>query len=132
METIWRVPDDLWEEDVKPTIDELDPPSVSGRPRIDARAAFNGIIHHMRTGCQWSALPREFGDDSSVHRTFQRWIACGVIVRIWARIVERCEELCGVDWRWQAADTAMGKARLGGIRSAPIPRIVRRMAASAA
>ena len=29
--------------------------------------------------------------------------------------MEECEELGGVDWEWQAADGAMGKARLGGI-----------------
>ena len=28
--------------------------------------------------------------------------------------MEGCEELGGVDWEWQAADGAMGKARLGG------------------
>jgi len=28
-------------------------------------------------------------------------------------MVEECEELGGVDWEWQAADCALGKARLG-------------------
>ena len=28
--------------------------------------------------------------------------------------MEGCEELDGVDWEWQAADGAMGKARFGG------------------
>jgi hypothetical protein len=32
--------------------------------------------------------------------------------------VERCDELGGVKWEWQAADGAMGKARLGGTSSA--------------
>jgi putative transposase len=127
--TIWHVPDDLWKQ-IQPVLDELDPPAHTGRPRIDARAALDGIIYQMRTGCQWNVLPMEFGDDSSVHRTFLRWIKKGVLERIWATLIESCEELGGVEFRWQAADTAMGKARMGGIKSAPTRRIERKTAPS--
>jgi hypothetical protein len=33
--------------------------------------------------------------------------------RLWAVLIERCEDLDGVDWQWQAADGALGKARTG-------------------
>jgi hypothetical protein len=39
----------------------------------------------------------------------------GVLDRIWAALVEECEEFGGVEWEWQAADGAVGKARFGGI-----------------
>jgi putative transposase len=128
--TIWEVDDELWKT-IQPILTELDPSSWTGRDRIDPRAALNGIIYQMRSGCQWNHLPKSFGDDSSVHRTFQRWIKKGVLERIWAALIESCEELGGVDWQWQSADGAMGKARLGGTLSAPTPRIVRKMAPSA-
>jgi len=118
--TIWKVSDELWEI-IRPILEELDPPAKTGRPRTGQREALDGIIHQMRTGGQWNRLPREFGDDSSVHRTMQRWIAKGVLERLWAVLVENCEELGGVDWQWQSADGAMGKARFGGISSAGIP-----------
>ena len=129
--TIWEVSDELWNT-IQPILDELDPPAKTGRARIDQRKALNGIIYVMRTGCQWNHLPAPFGDDSSVHRTFQRWVAKGVLPRIWAVLVENCEELDGVDWEWQSADAAMGKARFGGIASARIPRIGASPARSAA
>jgi len=129
--TIWRVPDDLWER-IALVLDELDAPASTGRPRIDPRAALDGIIYQLRTGCQWEALPREFGDDSSVHRTLQRWIAKSVLPLVWSLLVSECAELGGVNFDWQAADCSMGKARQGGTRSAQIPRIAARMAASAA
>jgi putative transposase len=125
--TIWEVSDELWNV-IQSILDEVDPASWTGRNRIDQRAALNGIIYQMRSGCQWNHLPKQFGDDSSVHRTFQRWVQKGVLKRIWATLVDRCEELGGVDWRWQSADGAMGKARFGGMMSVPIPRIVRKMA----
>ena len=74
----------------------------------------DGIIFPMRTGCPGNWLPRELGDDSAIHRTFQRWVELGILVRIWAVLVEECEELGGVDREWQAADCAMGKARWEG------------------
>jgi putative transposase len=111
--TIWRVPDELWAE-IKPILDQYDPPKQTGRKRIDPRAALDAILFRLRSGCQWNQLPKEFPDDSSVHRTFQRWVRLGVFERLWARLVEACDELGGVDWEWQAADGMLGKARLGG------------------
>jgi len=106
--TIWRVPDELW-HNIQPILDQLDPPAKTGRPRIDPRAALNGIIYRMRTGCQWNQLPKEFPDDASVHRTMQRWIEREVFPAIWTSLVKACDELGGVDFEWQAADGAMGK-----------------------
>ena len=116
--TIWRVPDPLWAE-VKPILDELDPPKPRGRQRVDPRGVLDAVIFRLRTGCQWNHLPNELPDDSSVHRTFQRWVKLQVFDRIWAVLLERCEDLGGVDWQWQAADGAMGKARFGGTWSGP-------------
>ena len=68
LETIWEVPDDLWEE-IEPLIRQLDPPKPTGRKRQDPRKMLNAIIFRMRSGCQWNKLPSNLGDDSTVHRT---------------------------------------------------------------
>jgi transposase len=117
--TIWTVSDKLWEV-VAPILAEVDPPKTTGRPRVDARRTLEAIILRMRSGCQWNQLPERFPDDSSVHRTFQRWVRLGLFERLWATLVDHCAELGGVDWEWQAADTMLGKARLGGTSSAAI------------
>ena len=114
------MPDELWEI-IEPILNEHDPPKSTGRPRVDQRATLDAIIFRMRSGCQWNRLPEEFPDDSSVHRTFQRWIELGVLDLIWESLVEQCEELGGVDFEWQAADGAMGKARFGGTSIGPNP-----------
>ena len=123
---IWTASDDLWAI-VAPILADLDPPKPRGRKWIDQRAAFDAIIFRLRTGCQWNHLPREYPDDSSVHRTFQRWVALGIFDRIWAVVQEACEDLGGcagyprTGGEWQAADAAMTKARKGGTRLVPIP-----------
>lgn len=77
---------------IEPIMADLDPPLPTGRKRIDQRKALDGIIYHLRTGCQWNALPKEFGDDSSVHRTFQRWLEMDVLDGLWADLLEACED----------------------------------------
>jgi transposase len=129
--TIWEVNDELWKI-IQSILDELDPPALTGRPRTGQRQALNGIIHQMRSGGQWNQLPEKFGDDSSVHRTMQRWISKGVLERLWSVLIENCEELDGVDWEWQSADGATGKARFGGTWSDQTPRIAGKMARNAA
>lgn len=128
--TIWEVNDELWSI-IQPILEKRDPPAATGRPRTGQREALDGIIYQMRSGVQWNQLPRRFGDDASVHRTMQRWIAKGVFERIWAVLIENCAELGGLNWQWQSADGAMGKARFGGTVSARIPPIVRKTARNA-
>src|ERR1700743_2716901 len=94
IDTIWECPDDLWNNVIWPVIEALDPPAATGRKRVDLRPALNGIIYHLRA---------EFGDDSSVHRTMQRWITKGVFDEIWSVLVGHCEGLGAVAWTWQSA-----------------------------
>jgi putative transposase len=118
--TIWEIPDDLWEA-VKILLQEYDPPAVTGRPRDDWRPILNAIIHRFRTGCQWKRLPKEFGDDSKIHRVFQHWVKLEVFEKIWGFLLAECDELEQVQWNWQAADGWLGKSRMGGDLIGPNP-----------
>jgi putative transposase len=111
--TIWEIPDDVWPL-IQTILDEHYPAKPKGHRRGALRRVLNGLIFRVRTGCQWSQLPKPFGDDSTVHRHFQRWCQRGILARLGAVLVEACDALGGVDWQWQAADAAMGKARMGG------------------
>jgi putative transposase len=120
--TLWQVPDGLWER-IEPLLHEADPPKPRGRHRVDRRRVLDGIIFRLRTSCQWNHIPRVYGDDRTIHRYFQHWCRSGLFEKIWALLVEECDELQGVQWEWQAADAAMRKARFGGARLVRIPRI---------
>jgi putative transposase len=122
LETIWEMDDNLWAI-VEPLLVEFWPRKRTGRPLACWRGCLNGVIYQMRTGCQWNRLPKVFGDDSTVHRWFQRWAEAGILERLWAVLIEHCDELRGVEWKWQAADGSLAKARFGGPMSGRIPRI---------
>lgn len=120
MPTIWEAPDDLWER-IEGLLNEFDPPKPTGRKRANARQILNGIIYRFRTGCQWNHLPEKYGNDSTVHRTFQRWVELKLVAMLWSLLVAECDELALVDWEWQAADGWLGKARSGGDAVGPNP-----------
>lgn len=120
--TIWEVPDELWER-LEAILLKHYPPALTGRPRADLRRVVNGVIFRLRSGCQWNRLPERFGDDATVHRWFQRFVRDGVLEDLWSVLLGECEELGALDWRWQAADGCMGKARFGGEKRGRIPPI---------
>jgi putative transposase len=92
----------------------MDPPKSTERKRVDSRRMLDGIVFRIRSGCQWNRLPRDLGDDSTIHRTFKCWVDLEVLQRLWFILVNECEEIGGVEWEWQAADCAMVRSRLGG------------------
>lgn len=118
--TIWRVPDDLWAE-IEPLLPKPGPKKKPGRPRVPDRVALNGILYVLRTGCQWKAVPKEFSSGSTCHLRFSQWVKAGVFAKLWAILVERYDELKGIDWQWQALDSATVKAPLGGEETGPNP-----------
>ena len=71
--TIWRIPDDLWLI-VRHVLPPAELRRSRGRPWIDSRRIVDGVLYVLRTGCQWKAVPREYGSGSTVHRRFQRWV----------------------------------------------------------
>src|SRR3954469_6896863 len=118
--TIWEIPDELWRR-IEPILKEFWPKKTTGRHVANWRKMLNGIIFRMRSGCQWGQLPERFGPKSTVFDWFQRWVEGGIFEKIWAVLVEECDELGGVQWQWQSADAMLGKARSGGEKDGQEP-----------
>lgn len=116
----WRIPDELWSR-LQPLLPAHQPHPKGGRPWTDERQAMDGIFYLLRTGCQWKALPREFGAASTVHDRFQLWRKAGVFERLWQEGLLEYDALKGIEWEWQALDGAMTKAPLGGRGHWPQP-----------
>jgi len=110
--TIWRVDDALWAA-LQPLLAIDKPRKKSGRPRLDDRPLFDGLIWLARNGGQWATLPRQFGAKSTVHARFQEWVEHGCLERAWARLLAVYDDEVALDWQWQAADGCLVKAPLG-------------------
>jgi transposase len=79
---------------------------------MPARRVFSAIVYVLRTGCQWKALPREFGSSSAVHKHFQNWHKAGFFLKLWQAGLAEYDGMQGIAWEWQSIDGAMGKAPL--------------------
>ena len=93
-----------------------------GRPRkVDLRNVVEAILYVLSTGCQWKAMPREFGSGSAIHEYFQEWVRSGIFAKLWRCALEEYEALKGIDWEWQSLDGAMTKSPLGGEKNRQKP-----------
>jgi len=73
----------------------------AGRKPIPARKAFEGVVHVLRTGVPWKALPKSLGSASTIHRHFDTWQASGFFVKLWEAGLAEHEEMEGIAWQWQ-------------------------------
>jgi hypothetical protein len=80
---------------------------LKGRMHLYERAV-------IKRAFKWNQIPKVYGDDSTIHRTFQRWVQIGIFEMIWSLLLTERDGLGLVDWQWQAADGTLGKARGGG------------------
>lgn len=115
-----QVPDALWER-----IDLFLPiyksSNKGGRPRLPLRNVVNGILYVLQTGCQWKAMPLQFGSGSAIHAYFQEWVESGVFAELWEHALSEYDDLKGIDWEWQSMDGAMTKSPLGGEKNREKP-----------
>jgi putative transposase len=115
-----EIPDSLWERiDLVLPIYPTSP--RGGRPRLAMRRVVEGVLYVLATGCQWKAMPREFGSGSAIHAYFQEWAESGVFEEPWQLALAEYDELKGIDWKWQSLDGALTKAPLGGEKNRQEP-----------
>lgn len=77
----WRIPDKLWQR-IEPLLPKRRQSRKGGRPPLAYRQVLDGIFYVLRTGCQWKAVPPEFGSGSALHRYFQRFVERGLFKKL--------------------------------------------------
>ncbi len=116
------VPDDLWYL-IEPLLPPEPPKPKGGRPRVPDRVALAGILYRVRTGCQWKALPRDFGSGSTCHLRMTQWARAGVFPKIHETLLRYYERRRGIKWDFASLDSAMAKAPKGGAKLGRTRRI---------
>ena len=67
-----------------------------GRPRtVDMREVLNAIFYVVKTGCQWSMLPRDFPPKGMVYHYFNTWRKSGEWEVINRRLREQLRQQLG-------------------------------------
>jgi transposase len=108
------IPEPLWQK-LQLLIPPPPPrPTRRGRPRNHDRVVVSGIIYRLRTGCQWRAIPPEFGSGQTCHRPFQEWERQGVFQKLFICMLHDYDHRRGIQWQWGALDSVIAKAPKGG------------------
>ena len=119
-ERFHQIPEALWDR-IVPLLPVYKRSCKGGRPRLPLRNVVGGILYILETGCQWKAMPKQFGSGSAIHAYFQSWGKSGVFKKLWALALTEYDDLKGIDWKWQSMDGAMTKAPLGGKKNREKP-----------
>jgi transposase len=56
-----------------------------GAPRVDDRRVISGILHVLKSGWRWRAVPPAYGPRTTLYNRYNRWARQGV----WRRLLER-------------------------------------------
>ena len=69
-------------------IDPHVPKVYRGKRRVDDRRVISGIVHRLREGCRWRALPAVYGPYTTVFNRYNRWSERGLWQAIFAALVK--------------------------------------------
>ena len=124
--------DELWEQ-IEPLLPKHPPDPRGGAPRAPDRPCLEGILHVLKTGCQWQRLPRcdLWPSGSTCYRRFAEWTKMGVWPQLHRRLLNVLGRSGEIDLSHVVVDSASVRAVKGGRIPEKIPPIVRKTAANA-
>ena len=87
----------------------------TGRPRVDDRAALEGILFVLHTGCRWRDLPPALGCGSghTAWRRLRQWQGAGVWEKLHRAVLEELSEQEILDWSRASIDAVSVRAKRG-------------------
>jgi transposase len=89
-----------------------------GRPPVDDRKCFDGILWIAWTGAPWSALPKEYGSSSTCWRRLRDWEEQDVFLNLWRALLAELDDEDKLCWDECFADGSFAPAKKGATKSA--------------
>jgi len=126
------VSDELWRE-VEPLLPEHPPNPKGGAPRKPDRPCLEGVLHVLRTGCQWRMLPAcdLWPSGSTCWRRFAEWTRSGAWPQLHRRLLNLLGAAGAVDLDRVVVDSATVRAKKGARTPGPARSTGARTAANA-
>lgn len=90
-----------------------------GRPRVEDRRCFEGILWVLWTGAPWSELPPRYGSATTCWRRLKTWEELGVLLELWRAFLAELNDQQKIRWNECFVDGSFAPAKKGGPVSAP-------------
>lgn len=108
---------DVQWELLKPLVEPGTSQKRRGRPWRDTREVLEGVLWILRTGAQWSELPRDkFPPYQTCHRRFQQWVREGSLAAVLRRLAEDLLARGQLDLAETFIDATFAGAKKGAVR----------------
>ena len=107
--TYFEIPDELWER-IESLFDGFTRKKPGGITPIPFRTLLAGMLFKLKTGCQWSMVPKQYGSKSTLHEHYQQWVRAGIFAKILSIIAIEFHEKIGFDFEWQSMDGTLIQA----------------------
>ncbi|QEL17740.1 transposase [Limnoglobus roseus] len=105
--------DAMWER-VRPLLPTRRPNPKGGRPWVDDKACFAGIVYQLRNACRWNHLPAYFPSGVTCWRRHRDWTAAGVWADVHRVVVGELAAAGRLDLRELFLDAPFAEDRQGG------------------
>src|SRR5579884_2885392 len=108
---------DVQWELLRSLVEPKTPKKRRGRPWRDTRQVLEGVLWILRTGAQWSELPRDkFPPYQTCHRRFQQWVRSGILEKILRRLAEDLLARGSLDLGETFIDASFSGAKKGAVQ----------------
>jgi transposase len=109
----WKLTDEQWAK-IEPFMPKPKPSRKGGRPFINNRKVFEGILWILRTGAPWSDLPKRYPSASTCWRRLRQWEEQDVWLNAWRAFLAVLDEKGQLDWSEAFVDGSFAPAKKGG------------------
>ena len=109
--------DRMWDR-VQPLLPVRPVNPKGGRPWVDDKACFAGIVYALRNGIRWNDMPPCFPSGVTCWRRHRDWTAAGVWDRVWRRVLAELDVAGALDTAELFLDATFAEDRQGGRASA--------------
>ena len=103
---------------IRPHLPTSKPSGRGGRPRVEDRRCFEGILWILWTGAQWSELPRRYSSPSTCWRRLKYWEETGILLKLWQAFLAQLNDREKLRWNECFADGSFVPAKRGDPKSA--------------
>jgi transposase len=105
-----------WKE-IAPLLPQPPKHCNGGRPWIENRRVFEGILWILRSGARWQDLPEQYPHPSTCWRRLRDWDEQGVWLKIWRVFLGELNERQQLKWSESFLDGSFAPAKKGAPKS---------------
>jgi len=102
---------------IEPLLPKLPRSARGGRPWVDSRSVFEGILWVLKTGARWRDLPDRYPSPATCWRRLHRWQEEGVWLELWRTYLSELNEKHRLHWEETFVDGTFAPAKKGALVS---------------